>query len=735
MRNRPFRIARLVTAAIALLAVPTVTRAQTTDDLIRQLCGKAEAPARNAQQLAEAYQKAIDALLPLMSADDVGSRYQHQIALQDMGSYAARPGAEMERESLAKVMAKTLEKAAMPDTVRHWFVLQLERIGKGEAVPVLTKLMSADDKHLRDYARRALEKNPDPSATDALLKELSRAKESTWRIGLINALGTRRDEAAVKPIVQALNDQDPKVSTTAVTALSQISGREIARALFAVLDKPAGPLSVKAAQGLIDMAQDMAAHNDTAGAAKIYGSLYDRATKSALIPGSPLPSSLRAAAVTGLIVCNPDRGAREIVILIQDDNPKIRAAAVQAASRAASKAPTQALGRMLPKLQPDSQVQVLGLIGDQHDASSINSVKDLLNSQDEAVSLAAIDAMTRIGTDVGTQALLQIAVNRAGAVQKAAQGGLVVMAGPQVDQIIKTQAAAGDVKARVVAIGLLGQRRISGAAKTLLGYATEANEDISAASFQALGDVADSVDLAALVDLLAKTRSSSAREKGTAALKAVLSKAKDKDAAAHVVIDRMTNSIAETKLTMLTSLSRLGGSTALKAVIDATQSKDEALRDAGIRTLSEWPDFEAAERLVGIASNPETSLTHYVLATRGAMRLITSSQAVPLDGRVALCLYALDHARRDEEKRQAIAAMGSLPSTKAADRLLELATDDKLKAEAGLAAVELAGALLMTDRQAARDLAQKIRSLNISAEVNRRADAVTAGRGRTGRKR
>ena len=109
MRNRPFRIARLVTAAIALLAVPTVTRAQTTDDLIRQLCGKAEAPARNAQQLAEAYQKAIDALLPLMSADDVGSRYQHQIALQDMGSYAARPGAEMERESLAKVMAKTLE--------------------------------------------------------------------------------------------------------------------------------------------------------------------------------------------------------------------------------------------------------------------------------------------------------------------------------------------------------------------------------------------------------------------------------------------------------------------------------------------------------------------------------------------------------------------------------------------------------------------------------------------------
>jgi hypothetical protein len=36
--------------------------------------------------------------------------------------------------------------------------------------------------------------------------------------------------------------------------------------------------------------------------------------------------------------------------------------------------------------------------------------------------------------------------------------------------------------------------------------------------------------------------------------------------------------------------------------------------------------------------------------------------------------------------------------------------------------------MIATDRQAARTLAQKIRDMNISDEVNRRADSVLSGR-------
>jgi len=99
---------------------------------------------------------------------------------------------------------------------------------------------------------------------------------------------------------------------------------------------------------------------------------------------------------------------------------------------------------------------------------------------------------------------------------------------------------------------------------------------------------------------------------------------------------------------------------------------------------------------------------------------------------MALCLRALDQARRDDERRQAVSTLGSLPSQEAADRLLELAKDENLKTEAGLAAIECATGMLRIDRQAARDLAQKIRDMNISDAVNQRADAVISGRGMRG---
>jgi hypothetical protein len=281
-----------------------------------------------------------------------------------------------------------------------------------------------------------------------------------------------------------------------------------------------------------------------------------------------------------------------------------------------------------------------------------------------------------------------------------------------------------------VAIGLLGKRRVPGATETLLSYAADGSEDVRAASFKALADVADLVDVETLAALVVKAESRSVRRSGVAALRAVLGKVTDKDATAKILVSQMKSSDADAKVTLLGCLDALGGAVAVEAVVDAAGSSDEKLKDAAVRTLSNWRDFEAAEELLRIATKPATSLTHYVLAMRGALRLIGTSESAPLDDRMALCFHAFDHARRDVEKKLAVATMGSLPSEKVAERLLELAKDESVKTEAGMAALELAGRAMRSDRQAARALAEKVRALDISDEVNRRADAIIRGRRR-----
>lgn len=728
MTRSLLRISVVAMATIALSVLTASANAQGTEELVNQLCGKAEAPARDAAQLAEAYQKAFDHLLPLMSAEDVGSRYAPQILLQNMGSYAARPGAETDREALAKVLAKNVDQSNLDGTVRQWIVLQLERIGKGESVPCLTKLMADPDEHLRDYARRALEKNPDPSATDALLKALADAKDSKWKIGLINALGTRRAKTAIRPVENALRDADPKVASAAATALSNIGGQEGVTALAGVFNMPVSSLYMKASQGMIDIAQEMLRQNDVAGAAEVYTALYEGATRFAQENADANPFNIRAAGIAGMMACDPEGSSARIPELMRDKDPKVRAAVVQAARHVQSKTPTRVLTSLLSDLDPQSQVQVLALIADRGDLSAIDPVKKVLGSSDDSVQLAAIQALTKIGTDDGAEALLQIAVAGSGETQKAAREGLALIAGPRVEETILAHAAGGQTNARTVAIGLLGKRHTPGATEALLGYAADADEQISRAAFAALVDVADTVDVGTLVDLLAKAKSGGPRDSAVTALRAVLSAAKDKDAAAEAVVNRVKTADAGVKIALMGSLDASGTTAALAAVCDAAQSPDEALSDVGVRTLANWPSFEGVETLVAIASRPGTSLTHYVLATRGALRLIGSSESVPMDQRVTLCLAAFENARRDDERRQAIATLGALPCQKAVDRLAELMKDEGLKTEAALATVDLAGRMLFTDRQAAKDLAQKIRDMNLSDEVNRRADAVISGR-------
>lgn len=730
MSDRLMKTTTLAVVLLALLVTAASVPAQDGATLVQQLSGKAEAPDRDAAQLAEACNKAIAYLLPLMAADDVPSRYDYQIMLQNMASYAARPDAEAEREVMAKALIKALDEADMPPTVQNWFVLQLERIGKAESVPALAKLLDADDQQLADYARRALEKNPDAGADDVLLGALAKAEDTRMKIGLLNSLGERRVQAALEPVAAALNDTDPKVGAAALTALIGISGPNSGKAIVGILNQPTGPITLKAAQALTDIAQELLKQTNYTAAGQVYEFLYRGATGKARDGDDYNPFSIRIAGLNGLAICAPDKLAQVIAEVIRDDDARVRIAAVSAARLAPTKAPMQILCEMLGDLEPFDQVQVLGLIADRGDLSSIKYAKQALAGDNEDVQLAAIEVLTAMGCDSSAEILMDVAVNGSGAVQKAAGEGLALMAGPRVDDVIAAQAQSGPTDTRTVALGLLGKRGMPGSAAALMTYAAEGDDDIRSASFRALIDMADQVDVQTLADLVVATKVEKVRRSGIAALEAVLAKATDKDATAEVVVAKMTSSDTESKVALLTSLDALGGAVALDAVVDATGSSNDTIKDAAVRTLANWPDYEAAVKLLAIAGDSQTSLTHYVLAVRGALRLIATSGGTPLDDRVTLCFKAFDLARRDDEKRQAIAAMASLPSGQVAEQLVKLAQDETFKNEAAMAAVDLAGRMLRGNRDAARDLARKILDLNISDEVNRRANAIVQGRRR-----
>lgn len=174
----------------------------------------------------------LESLFPRL-ANDIGARQRFEAICLN----AARPGAEPERQAAsATTAALLLAPNATPD-VCVFLMRQLQLIGGAEAVPYVAKLLNAKEPEVKDAARRTLEAIPAKEAGEVLRAALAKAEEPAWKVALLNAIGSRRDEQAVPAVTKLLSDKDPSVVVAAAAALGKIGGSEAAKALSAARSK------------------------------------------------------------------------------------------------------------------------------------------------------------------------------------------------------------------------------------------------------------------------------------------------------------------------------------------------------------------------------------------------------------------------------------------------------------------------------------------------------------------
>jgi hypothetical protein len=170
-------------------------------------------------------------------------------------------------------------------------------------------------------------------------------------------------------------------------------------------------------------------------------------------------------------------------------------------------------------------------------------------------------------------------------------------------------------------------------------------------------------------------------------------------------------------------MTALGGSAAMQALIEKISSPDAGVKDAAIRALANWPEFAAVNPLLEIAAKPDTSKAHQALVLRGVTRLARSSEQAAAADRIRAAQAVIKTAQRNEEKKDAVAALGSIASAETVAALTPMLTDSVLKADAAQAGVNLARALRRGNRRAAEDLVKAISAADVSAELKQKAEA------------
>ena len=661
-------------------------------------------------------EQTVNELLPRLAAAKVEDRYGAQMDLQNLALNAARPGAEAERAELAGILAAKATDPAVPQPACVWVVRQLEYIGAAESVAALTTLLSGQNAELKECARRALEKNPSPAATESLRAALKQGGETVWIIGLLQSLGERRDAAAVELIKPHLGSKE--TAPAASSALGKIADSNAVAALWEAYDRSI----TGAADGLVMAGNRLLSAGDKAAAKDVFNHLYlagapESGAAAQTTKRPVLPIQVRSAALIGWATADPKSVASFIQSGLQQPQPELQFAAVTAAAVAYGKTGVSAaLASLLPKLPPTARVYVLRVL----DASAEKQVIAAASDSDQSVQLAALERLGQIGSAASIPVLFKTAVAGSSGAQKIAALALERIPDAGAGAAIAKLAGEGDAGSRAVAINALAGRYDQTAAPALLKYAAESDPEVSAAACAGLAKLGTENELEGLIQLVLAGKTPCA----TAALQAVASRATDKTAAAQKLIAQAKTAQPGQLAPIFDILAMLGGKEALVTVSTAAASSNADVKDAAIRALANWPDFLATQSLLVIATAPYTTRVHNVLAVQAVARLVKSSEKELAAARLKAALAAMNAAARDEERKLLLSAVASVPDRTAGEALKPFLSVPKYQKDAGLAALTLAEALRRADKPTAIDLAKAVKQAGLSEDLTRRADAI-----------
>ena len=580
-------------------------------------------------------------------------------------------------------------RAAGPDEEQQLAILQsaaslqekdaacalLKRIGTPRSGPALASLLA--DEQLSHSARYALESMPGLEAGRALIAALENTTGST-QAGIINSLGNRRETAALPMLAKWICCHDPQVASAAALALGDLGGKEAVQSLQTARANAPGEVQPAIADALLRCAGSLLAGRDKAAASEIYRQFLDAKEPH-----------LRTAAWRGLIL-SAGRDASGLALKALAGNDRAgRIAALQLISAIPGKAATKAFAESLPSLPTDIQAAMIEALGRRGDAAAMPALVSATQAPSEPVRMAALRALGDIGDALAIPPLAEAAATATGHAQDVARESLDRIHGKGAAEAMLARLASATPAARTELILALGRRRETSAVPALLTLAESSDESQRTASFQSLALTADSTAVEKLIRLLTNAGDDTGRDVVEKTLIVVCSRSTRSEVCAAPVLKAAQTATGPLRCALLRVLGRINGAGPLQELRAACHDKDPAIQDAAIRSLADAGRPDAMADLLALANDAST-LPHRVLALRGYWRAAALADKRPAAERLKMCEAGLAASKRPEEKKLGLIELANVPDIGAFKLVEPLLADTAIRAEAGLAIVQVA---------------------------------------------
>ncbi len=414
-------------------------------------------------------------------------------------------------------------------------------------------------------------------------------------------------------------------------------------------------------------------------AARIYRTLWeDRVTEA--------ERHVRCAAILGLANAQGIDAMDELVVAMNSPDHQIRAAATQAAVSMPGEEVTVKWVAHLAAVSADAKPGVIALLAERGGRAAQEAVLESMRERDVNVRLAAIEAARSFEGTGAVPPLIAFLASKERREHDGARQSLERIPGDEASAAVASALGPAGPEVRRDLLGVLAARGARDHSDAVLAATGDADKRVQESALKALEVLGEEKHVPAVVDIVVKTDSGGVRGAGEKALGAICERS-NRDNCVKTILPAMAGASTDAKCALIRVLGKVPSRKALDAVRAALKDADARIQNAAVRALSDWPGKAVAPDLLAIARGGRNQ-TQQVLALRGYVRLVKEQR---LNGAEKVAMYkdAMAVARRPDEKKMILSALGEVKAIEAI-RLIAASLDDAaLREEAAAAAVRI----------------------------------------------
>ncbi len=326
------------------------------------------------------------------------------------------------------------------------------------------------------------------------------------------------------------------------------------------------------------------------------------------------------------------------------------------------------------------------------ESGALYAVNAAAKSDNQAVQLAALSALGRLGNQDSVPTLLDLAANGSGEVQRTARASLTTIPGQQADVAVLKIAQEGAGALQLEALRTLASRRAIRTTPALLDLAAAKDPAVRAESLSALRVLAGEEDMAALLELLAAAEDDTQRKNVAQAIVDLAGRLRTP--AAKTDLPKMALAKAgddATKVALIGILGRIPTDDALAVIREQVKSDNAALKLAAVEALASWPDTRPLADLKGLAGGAEAPVRGVAFA--GYIKQLRAAGDLKPAEKLAEYKTADGMAKTDQEKKLVVSGLAEVPSLEALQYVEARQQEPAVAAEATQAVIRIAGAI------------------------------------------